>query len=120
METTNSSAGSKHKLLSQSWELNSSRFSNQISFRWQGKEIRIDIRTTCYPPGRDKLVEFIFSLNGNPSRFEFKYNPYGGQHFGTTPELECDGQRLTFVAGPKFFEIYEQEISVRKEGNSHG
>ncbi len=119
METTNSINENKHKLLSQSWDLNSSGFLNQLFFRWQGNEVLIDIKAYLSPTGRDKHIHFDFYLNGKPTHFEFKYNPYGGSPFGKTPELESGGYRLTFFASPKFFEIYEQKLSVRKEEISH-
>jgi hypothetical protein len=111
METKDNSKDRGNKLLSHYWNLNSKEYQDQISFIWKHNEIRIDIRSYCEPPGRDKCVHFNFYINGEHTLFKYLYNCYGAGVRGKTPELLSENYRLTFHASPHGLEIYEEKIN---------
>ena len=115
METKDNSKIFKTKLLAHHWYLNYNEYENHISFIWKHNEIRIDIRSNCEPPGRDKCIHFNFLINGEHTLFKFYYDCYGGGSRGKTPELLTDNHRLTFSATPYVFEIYEE--TIKQEDN---
>ena len=110
METRDSSATNRNKLLSHHWDLNSSNYHDQISFLWKNNEIRIEIHSFCNPSGRNKCIHFDFFINGEHTLFKFQYNCYGGGGRGKTPELLSEDYRITFHASTHFLEVYEEKI----------
>jgi hypothetical protein len=72
METRDSSATNRNKLLSHHWDLNSSNYHDQISFLWKNNEIRIEIHSFCNPSGRNKCIHFDFFINGEHTLFKFQ------------------------------------------------
>jgi hypothetical protein len=115
METKeNSKKDNRIKLLNHFWYLNGSDYQEQISFIWRNNEIRIDIRVFCYPPGKNKQLDFNFFINGEHTLSRFFYNCYGGGRQGKTPEMISENYKLTFITGPYSIEVFQEKTEEER------
>ena len=110
MEIKDNCANKRERLLSCRWNLNSKKYQNSFSFYWRQNSIKVDIRSVCNPPGKDKTVYFDFNINGHHTLYRFGYNCYGGGHNGELPKIQDDEYKLNILAGPFSIEIFEEKI----------